>query len=293
MNDENWLIDRFEADRPHLHSVAYRMLGSASAADDAVQEAWIRLHRSDTSDVENLRGWLTTVVARVSLDMLRSRGSRREVALGDDEQVPSASAIEDRDPEKEAVLADSIGLALLVVLDKLSPGERVAFVLHDMFAVPFDEIAPVVGRTPAAARQLASRARSKVQGVTSVAGSELTRQRQIVAAFLAASRGGDLGALLALLDPDIVLRADDAAVQSGATPEARGATLVAQNFFGRAQTAQPALIDGVVGLVWAPGGRPRVVFRFEFAAAADRVAGIALMADPEAIARIDLVVLDE
>jgi RNA polymerase sigma-70 factor (ECF subfamily) len=269
------------------------MLGSASAADDAVQEAWIRLHRSDTSDVENLRGWLTTVVARVSLDMLRSRGSRREVALGDDEQVPSASAIEDRDPEKEAVLADSIGLALLVVLDKLSPGERVAFVLHDMFAMPFDEIAPVVGRTPTAARQLASRARSKVQGVTSVAGSELTRQRQIVAAFLAASRGGDLGALLALLDPDIVLRADDAAVQSGATPEARGATLVAQNFFGRAQTAQPALIDGVVGLVWAPGGRPRVVFRFEFAAAADRVAGIALIADPEAIARIDLVVLDE
>jgi RNA polymerase sigma-70 factor (ECF subfamily) len=293
MNDENWLIDRFEADRPHLHSVAYRMLGSASAADDAVQEAWIRLHRSDTSDVENLRGWLTTVVARVSLDMLRSRGSRREVALGDDEQVPSASAIEDRDPEKEAVLADSIGLALLVVLDKLSPGERVAFVLHDMFAVPFDEIAPVVGRTPTAARQLASRARSKVQGVTSVAGSELTRQRQIVAAFLAASRGGDLGALLALLDPDIVLRADDAAVQSGATREARGATLVAQNFFGRAQAAQPALIDGVVGLVWAPGGRPRVVFRFEFAAAADRVAGIALIADPEEIARIDLVVLDE
>ena len=293
MNDENWLIDRFEADRPHLHSVAYRMLGSASAADDAVQEAWIRLHRSDTSDVENLRGWLTTVVARVSLDMLRSRGSRREVALGDDEHVPSASASEERDPEKEAVLADSIGLALLVVLDKLSPGERVAFVLHDMFAVPFDEIAPVVGRTPAAARQLASRARSKVQGVTSVAGSELTRQRQIVAAFLAASRGGDLGALLALLDPDIVLHADDAAVQSGATREARGATLVAQNFFGRAQTAQPALIDGVVGLVWAPGGRPRVVFRFEFAAAADRVAGIALIADPEAIARIDLVVLDE
>jgi RNA polymerase sigma-70 factor (ECF subfamily) len=293
MNDENWLIDRFEADRPHLRSVAYRMLGSASAADDAVQEAWIRLHRSDISDVQNLRGWLTTVVARVSLDMLRSRASHREVPLSDDERVSAVAGTDDFDPEDEAMLADSIGLALLVVLDKLSPLERVAFVLHDMFAVPFDEIAPIVGRSPTATRQLASRARGKVRGVTTVPDPELSRQRQIVAAFLAASRGGDLGALVALLDPDIVLRADDAAVQSGATREARGATLVAQNFFGRAQAAQPALIDGVVGLVWAPGGRARVVFRFVFAAAADRVAGIALIADPEEIERIDVVMLDD
>src|SRR5437588_2727088 len=226
MSEHDWLAERFEENRSHLRAVAYRMLGSPSEAEDAVQEAWLRLSRSDTSGVENLRGWLTTVVARVSLDMLRSRRSRREELLN--VHVPEPTVHDTIDPEDEALLGDSVGLAMLVVLQTLAPAERVAFVLHDMFAVPFDEIAPIVRRSPAAARQLASRARRRVQGAATVPDTDLTRQRAVVDAFLAAARAGDFDALLALLDPDAVLRADGAAVPSGASREVRGAAAVAK-----------------------------------------------------------------
>ena len=228
MDEHEWLAERFEANRTHLRAVAYRMLGSLSEADDAVQEAWLRLSRSDTSGVENLGGWLTTVVARVCLDMLRSRKSRREEPLDAHVPEPIVSREDGIDPEHEALLADSVGLALLVVLETLAPAERLAFVLHDMFAVPFDEIAPIVGRSPTAARQLASRARRRVQGAATVPDADLTRQREVVDAFLAASRGGDFDALLAVLDPDVVLRADRAAVPAGASREVRGAAAVAE-----------------------------------------------------------------
>src|SRR5256885_11451483 len=215
MDERDWLVERFEAHRTHLRAVAYRMLGSATEADDAVQESWLRLSRTDTSDVDNLGGWLTTVVARVCLDMLRSRTARREEPLGT--HLPDGTAGPDHglDPEQEALLADSMGPALLVVLETLAPAERLAFVLHDMFAMPFDEIAPIVGRSPDATRQLASRARRRVQGAT-MSDVDLTRQREVVDAFLAASRGGDFDALLAVLDPDVVVRADSAAVEAGA-----------------------------------------------------------------------------
>src|SRR3989454_5455360 len=262
MDDRGWLATRFEENRTHLKAVAYRMLGSVSEAEDAVQDAWLRLSRSDTSGVENLDGWLTTIVARVCLDMLRSRKSRREEPLGAQAPEMIVSREEGVDPEREALLADSVGLALLVVLETLAPAERVAFVLHDMFDLPFDEIAPIVGRSPTAARQLASRARRRVQGAAMVTEPDLARQRKVVDAFLAASRGGDFDALLAVLDPDVALRADRAAVQTGASGEVRGAAAVARTFAGRAKEAQPALIDGAAGLVWAPGGRPRVVFGF-------------------------------
>src|SRR5437588_7467652 len=254
MNENEWLAEQFEAYRSHLRAVAYRMLGSVAEADDAVQESWLRLSRSDTSGVKNLGGWLTTVVARVCLDMLRSRESRREESL--DEQVPDpiVSREDGIDPEYEALLADSVGLALLVVLDTLNPPERLAFVLHDLFAVPFDEIAPIVGRSPTATRQLASRARRRVQAAATDSDVDLTRQREVVDAFLAASRGGDFDALLAVLDPDVVLRADRAAVHTGAKREVRGAPAVAETFSGRARGAKPALVDGAVGAVWAPGG---------------------------------------
>ena len=217
MDEHDWLAERFEENRTHLRAVAYRMLGSLSEADDAVQESWLRLSRSDTSGVENLGGWLTTVVARVCLDMLRSRKSRREEPLDVHVPEPIVSREAGTDPEHEALLADSVGLALLVVLETLAPAERLAFVLHDMFAVPFDEIAPIVGRSPAAARQLASRARRRVQGCgRALPDADLTRQREVVDAFLAAARGGDFDALLAVLDPDVVLRADRAAVPAGA-----------------------------------------------------------------------------
>ncbi len=288
MTEREWLTEGFEANRNHLRSVAYRMLGSPTEADDAVQEAWLRLNRSDASDVENLGGWLTTVVARVCLDMLRSRAARREEPVGDVPE-PIVSHEEVIDPEHEAVLADSVGLALLVVLDTLSPAERVAFVLHDMFAVPFEEIAPIVGRSPDAARQLASRARRRVQGVAPAPDADLTRRRQIVDAFLAASRDGNFNALVAVLDPDVVLRADGAAVQSGAEEEVRGAAAVAGTFSGRARAAKPALVDGSPGLVWAPGGKPRVVFGFRIADG--KIIEIELVADPEHIGRLDLVIL--
>src|SRR5712691_1167021 len=256
MNEHDWLAEQFEAERPHLRAVAYRMLGSLSEADDAVQESWLHLSRSNTSGVENLGGWLTTVVARVCLDMLRSRNSRREEPLG--AHVPDLIVSREGgiDPEHEALLADSVGLALLVVLDTLNPAERLAFVLHDLFAVPFDEIAPIVGRSPTAARQLASRARRRVQGASTVPDTDRARQREVVDAFLAASRGGDFAALLALLDPDVVLRADRTAGDMGASSEVRGAAAVADTFSKRALGAQWALVNGAAGLVWAPAGQP-------------------------------------
>jgi RNA polymerase sigma-70 factor (ECF subfamily) len=286
MDKDQLLAERFEARRPHLRAVAYRMLGSVSEADDAVQEAWLRLSRSDTSGVENLGGWLTTVVARVCLDVLRSRKSRREEPLDLNGPGPPA---EGNDPEREALLAESVGLALLVVLETLAPAERLAFVLHDMFAVPFDEIAPIVGRTPAAARQLASRARRRVQGAAAVPDADRSRQREIVGAFLAASREGKFEALLAMLDPDVVLRADPAAVQVGAAEEVRGAAAVAATFTGRARVAQPAMIDGAPGAVWAPGGKPRVVFAFTITQG--KIAAIDLLADPDRLLELDLTIL--
>jgi RNA polymerase sigma factor (sigma-70 family) len=289
--DRDWLAERFEGHRGHLRAVAYRMLGSASEADDAVQEAWLRLDRADTSDVQNLGGWLTTVVARVCLDMLRARRSRREEPHGAQPPEPTLGDEGGIDPEREALLADSIGPALLVVLDTLAPAERLAFVLHDMFAVPFDEIAAILGRSPDAAKMLASRARRRVQGAAAVPDTDLSRQRAVVDAFLAASRGGDFEALLAVLDPDVVVRADRAAVRAGASREVRGAAAVAGTFSGRARFTRPALVNGAAGAVWAPGGRPRVVFGFTITGG--KVVGIELLADPERLRELDLVVLDD
>ncbi len=290
MNEHDWLAEQFEENRTHLRAVAYRMLGSLSEADDAVQDAWLRLSRADISGVENLGGWLTTVVARVCLDMLRSRTSRREEPLGARLPEPIVSRAEGTDPEHEALLADSVGLALLVVLDTLDPAERLAFVLHDLFAMPFDEIAPIVGRSPTAARQLASRARRRVQGAAAAPPADRAHQRAVVDAFLAAARNGDFGALLALLDPDVVLRADPTAVQMGASKEVRGAAAVAGFFAGRARAARPALVNGAAGAVWAPGGRPRVVFNFTITRG--KVVAIDLLADPERLRQLDLTVLD-
>jgi RNA polymerase sigma factor (sigma-70 family) len=283
MDDHDWLAERFEEHRPHLRAVAYRMLGSAAEADDAVQEAWLRLSRSGAGGVENLGGWLTTVVGRVSLDMLRARRARREDPLGDRLPDELASREGGGDPEREALLADAVGPALLVVLETLTPAERLAFVLHDLFAVPFEEIAAVLGRSEAAARQLASRARRRVQGTPAAPDADPGRQRAVVDAFLAAAREGDFDALVALLDPDVVLRADPAAVQAGSAAEVRGAPAVAETFSGRARFARPALVDGAAGAVWAPGGRPRVVFAFTIAGG--RITGIDLVADPERLRR--------
>ncbi len=251
MADHDWLAERFELDRTRLRAVAYRMLGSVHEADDAVQEAWLRLSRSGASDVENLSGWLTTVVARVCLDVLRARKAKREEPLH--EVAPDSATLGEDGPEHVAVLGDSVGLALVVVLETLTPAERVAVVLHDLFAMPFEEIAPIVGRSPAAARQLASRARRRLRGASATGEVDRRRRQAIVEAFLAASRGGDLGALLALLNPDVVLRADGAAVQMGAEAEVRGAEAVAGTFAGRARVAQPALVDGVAGAVCIAG----------------------------------------
>jgi RNA polymerase sigma factor (sigma-70 family) len=281
MDEHEWLAEQFEAYRTHLRSVAYRMLGSQTEADDAVQESWLRLSRSDTSGVENLGGWLTTVVARVCLDMLRSRESRREESLDEHVPEPIVSSENGIDPEHEALLADSVGLALLVVIDTLNPAERLAFVLHDLFALPFDEIAPIVRRSPTAARQLASRARRRVQGASTDSDVDLTRQREVVDAFLAASHSGDFDALLAVLDPDVVLRADQAAMQMGASDEVCGAQAVARQFSGRARAAQLALVNGAIGLVWAPGGQPRVVFGFTITQG--KIVAIDQLADPESL----------
>jgi RNA polymerase sigma factor (sigma-70 family) len=288
MDEDDWMAERFEQHRTHLRAVAYRMLGSQAEADDAVQESWIRLSRSGASGVENLGGWLTTVTARVCLDMLRSRQSRREEPVGVDVPEPAVSQ-ETAGPEQEVLLADSVGLALLVVLEALAPAERVAFVLHDMFDLPFDQIGPIVGRSPAAARQLASRARRRVQGTATAPDGDLARQREVVGAFLAASRGGDFGALVALLDPEVVLRADAAAVRAGASSEVHGAAEVAGTFSGRARAAQPALVNGAAGLVWALRGEPRVVFGFTISGG--KIVAIDLLADPDRIRQLDLVVL--
>jgi len=292
MSEHIPLTEQFQASRPHLRSVAYRILGSQAEAEDAVQEAWFRLARSDTEAVDNLRGWLTTVVARVCLDMLRTRKARREEPIADD--AVERFVAEDN-TEHDMQLTDSIGLALLVVLETLAPAERVAFVLHDMFNLSFDDIAPIVNRSPAAARQLASRARRRVQG-SSEPDADRNRQREVVSAFMAASRDGDFAALLVLLDPNVVLRADAAAVQlslarqaqgaPGLVPQTRGAELVAKTFQGRARAAQLAQVDGVAGLVFAPGGQPVVVF--DFVVENGRIVEISLIADRGQIAAMQV-----
>ena len=289
MAEQDWLTEQFEANRGHLRAVAYRMLGSRSEAEDAVQQAWLRLHRADTSEVDNLAGWLTTVVARVSLDMLRSRTSRREQALG--EFLPDAVGRggEGDSPEYDVEMADAVGPALLVVLDALSPGERLAFVLHDLFGVPFDEIAVILGRSPDAARQLASRARRRVRGASPAQAADLERQREVVNAFLRASRSGDFGALLTVLDPEVVVRADATSVKMGSEPEVRGATAVLNTFLGRAVGAQPAFLDGVAGAAWAPGGQIRAVL--SFTVANGKVTAIDLVADRERIDQLDVELL--
>src|SRR5215216_4595293 len=290
MDEHAWLTERFEEHRTRLRAVAYRMLGSVSEADDAVQEAWLRLRRADTGSVENLAGWLTTVVARVCLNMLRTRETRREEPLDVRVPDPIAGHEDGGDPEQEALLADSVGLALLVVLDTLSPAERLAFVLHDMFAVPFDEIGPIVGRSPKAAKQLASRARHKVQGKGPAPDADPARQREVVDAFLAASRSGDFDALVALLDPDIVLLADAAAVRMGSPEETQGAAAVAGTFSGRAEAAQPALIGGAVGIVWAVRGRAKVAW--DFTIRDGKVVHIDMLAASDTLDDLDLTILD-
>jgi RNA polymerase sigma-70 factor (ECF subfamily) len=289
MADAEWLGRQFEANRAHLRAVAYRMLGSSGEADDAVQEAWLRLCRSDPTEIHNLGGWLTTVVARVSLDMLRSRARREEPAgarPGDTLEHTTPGA----DPEDEALLADSVGAALLVVLDTLSPSERLAFVLHDMFAVPFDEISGIVSRSPAAAKQLASRARRKVQGSTWPADADPARQRAVVDAFLAASRSGAFEALVALLDPEIVLTADPTAVRLGNPETVLGARAVAATFSGRALEAQAALIDGAFGIAWVFGGRTRVVW--DFTIIEGKVAHIDMVAARESLDDLDITIFE-
>jgi RNA polymerase sigma factor (sigma-70 family) len=296
MDEHHFLAEQFEEHRTHLRAVAYRMLGSLGEAEDAVQEAWLRLSRSDTSGIENLGGWLTTVVGRVCLDMLRSRRSRREEPLGEPLGARFPDPIVGRqggiDPEHEALLSDSLGLALLLVLETLSPAERLAFVLHDMFAVPFDEIAPIVGRSPSAARQLASRARRRVQGAANVPDADLTRQREVVDAFLAAARNGDFDALVAVLDPDVTLRADSGAVPAGASREVRGAAAVAKRAAkGRARAARPALVNGEMGVVVAPRGRLLMVLGFTISGG--KIVEIDAIADPERLRQLDLAVLDD
>jgi RNA polymerase sigma factor (sigma-70 family) len=289
MNEQEWLAERFEEHRPHLRAVAYRMLGSVSEADDAVQEAWLRLSRTGPGGIENLGGWLTTVVARVSLNVLRSRKVRREDPLDVYVPEPIVSSEDGVDPEHEALLADSVGLALLVVLETLSPAERLAFVLHDMFAVPFDEIAPIVRRSPAAARQLASRARRRVQEGAPAPDADLTRQREVVDAFFAAARDGDFEALVAVLDPDVVLRSDGGTGRPDATALVRGAAAVA----GRALTfarlsgsERPALINGAPGVVVVPGGRLFSVLAFTVRGG--KIVAIDGLADPDRLSRLDL-----
>jgi RNA polymerase sigma-70 factor (ECF subfamily) len=280
-DDRDWTAREFEANRPHLRAVAYRMLGSFSEADDAVQEAWLRLSRAGAGGVDNLGGWLTTVVARVCLDMLRSRKSRREEPLDDRAPEPAG----EHDPEQEALLAESVGMALLVVLERLAPAERVAFVLHDMFDLPFEEIAPIVGRSSSAARQLASRARRRVHG-SAVPEGDLAARVDVVRAFLAASRDGDMRGLLAALDPGVVLRGDPAVPAT----DIRGAEAVAQTFCGRAKGARPALVDGAAAAVWAKDWVPQGVFAFTIREGS--IVEIALISDPDRLARFDIEYLE-
>jgi RNA polymerase sigma factor (sigma-70 family) len=295
MDERAALTARFEEERPRLRAVAYRMLGSVADADDAVQEAWIRFSRTDTGGVDNLGGWLTTVVARVCLDMLRSRGQRREEPLEAQPPEPAAPVVGGQrpgDPEEEALMADSVGLALLVVLTTLSPAERLAFVLHDLFAVPFDQIAPIVERTPVATKKLASRARHRVRGTTTLPDPDLTRRRQVVDAFLTATRGGDLTALLQVLDPDVVRRADRAAVPARLPAVLRGARAVAEETATnarRARFAVPALVNGTVGAVLAPRGR--LVLAFALTIRDDKITELDVIADPQRLRGLELAVL--
>ena len=286
---QDLLAERFEANRPHLRGVAFRMLGSVTEADDAVQEAWIRLSRTDTSDVDNLRAWLTTVVARVCLNVLRSRRTRHETPLETHLPDPIVSPEQGLDPEQEALLGDSVGLAMLVVLDSLTPPERVAFVLHDVFALPFDAIAPIVGRTPAAARQLASRARRRVQGAP-VPDVDLDGQWAVVDAFLAASRDGDFGRLIAVLDPDVVLRSDGGPAEPSLASLLRGAQIVAEqamSFRRFAETSTRILVNGIPGAVaWAPDGTPFAVAALTVKGG--RIVAIDILADPDRLAQLDL-----
>jgi RNA polymerase sigma factor (sigma-70 family) len=295
MDENEWLADRFEEHRGHLRAVAYRMLGSLTEADDAVQDTWLRLSRAGASEVENLGGWLTTIVARVCLNMLRSRTTRREEPLGVHIPDPVISPEGELQPEEEALLADSVGLALLVVLDSLSPAERLAFVLHDMFELPFEEIAPMVGRSPAAARQLASRARRRVKGAEIPAPDpDLARQRDVVDAFFLAARGGDFDALVALLDPDVVLRADFGARRPAASMVLHGAAAVArQALMGALPAAHlhPALVNGAAGVVVTVGGRPFAVLGFTVAEG--RIVEVDAIADPERVRRIAAAVLSD
>jgi RNA polymerase sigma factor (sigma-70 family) len=284
LDRSKFLAEQFEVSRARLRAVAYRMLGSTGEVDDAVQETWLRLSRSDTSAVENLGGWLTTVLARVCLDMLRSRKSRREEPMGPHVPEPVVDDAHGRDAE----MADSVGAALLVVLGTLAPAERLAFVLHDMFAVPFEEIAPIVGRTPTAARQLASRARRRVQGTPSP-DADFNRKKNIVDAFLKASREGDFEGLLAVLDPEVVVRADQAAQRLGSLAEIRGATAVAEFFKGRAQAAKPALVDGSLALAVIFGGQLRIVVRLTISD--ERISAIDAIADAEQIGEFDVTLL--
>jgi RNA polymerase sigma factor (sigma-70 family) len=295
VNEREWMAEQFEANRPHLRAVAYRMLGSVTEADDAVQEAWLRLSRSDTSGVENVGGWLRTVVARISLDMLRSRKARREEPLGPHLPEPIISREDGVDPEHEALLADAVGLALLVVLETLAPPERLAFVLHDMFAVPFDEIAPIVGRSPAAARQLASRARRRVRGSAPAPDVDVARQQEVVAAFLAAARSGDLDALVAVLDPDVVLHVDRGAERPGESLQVRGAAAVAEHTLPYAtqgaRFARPALVNGAAGFVVVPRDRPIAVVGFTVAHG--KIVEIDVLGDRARLRELDLTVLDD
>jgi RNA polymerase sigma-70 factor, ECF subfamily len=291
VNEQEWLAQQFEEQRPHLRAVAYRMLGSLSEAEDAVQDAWFRLSRADTSEVENLRAWLTTIVARVALNMLRSRKTRREQPLEVHVPDPIIDPADGTDPEHEALLADSVGLALLIVLETLTPAERLAFVLHDMFAVPFDEIAPIVNRSPDATRQLASRARRRVRGADPVPDPDLSAQWEVVEAFIAAAREGDFEGLVAVLDPEVVLRADGGAV-AGLSTYVRGAQAVASQavLWSRVDlTFKRALINGAAGVVTFLHGKP-----FSIAAVMikkGRIAEMDFLADPERIAKLDFTVL--
>ena len=294
MEERKWLVDQFEGQREKLRKVAYRMLGSAPEADDALQEAWLKLSRADSTEVQNLGGWLTTVVARVCLDMLRSRKSRREDGL-DAHPDSAADRASVSDPERDVLLADAIGPALLALLDSLAPTERIAFVLHDLFGMSFEEIAPIVGRSAVAARQLASRARRRIQGA-SLHDDDIERQREIVSAFLLAAREGNFERLLAVLDPEVVLRADDTAVAHAEANRGRGAPAlasmvrgaeeVAKALAGSAQGARVAIIDGAVGAAWAPGGEPRVVLAFTVVKG--KVAEIEFVASPDSLRRLDI-----
>ncbi|HEV3334224.1 MAG TPA: sigma-70 family RNA polymerase sigma factor [Bryobacteraceae bacterium] len=294
MNENEWWAQQFEKNRGHLRAVAYRMLGSLSEAEDAVQETWLRLSRSEAAGIENLGGWLTTVVARVCLDTLRSRASRREEALEGGVSQPVGNRPGVSDPEQEMLLADSIGVALLVVLDRLTPAERIAFVLHDTFDVSFDEIAAIVGRSPDAARQLASRARHRVRGAKTSSQTDLNQQRHVVDAFLAALRAGDVEGLITVLDPEVAVRVDEAAARPGAPREIRGARNWARGavaFAHLARAAQSMLVDGAVGLVWAPNGRLSRALRFTITSG--KIVDVDIIADPARLRELDLAVLEE